>query len=327
MAAKVYGNKSHIAFVEESTWGTPVTPPTKFVEITEAESFNWTREKKFIPTGNTRSVRHQVNGKTNLTGGFKTFLDYKGDQNLLFKHALGSNSTSAANGDGQYTHTVSLAEALPVGLTIYANRNSAVYGEEFQYPGCMVQKVTITQAVAEPAYVQFDFVGEGTQDEVTATATSFPAIEIADWNDLIAGTLTLNGSAVPMSNLEWSLENTLADDVYTLSAVSRADLKPDGERIVMASFDTFIEATDPVYALFTGDTEFATVITWKGPLIAGTSYNEFTINMARCRITDFGGFNGGTGGPIQGKVTIRAYANSSLNNECTVVIKNADSSL
>lgn len=328
MAAKVYGNKSHVAFAEETTWGTAVTPPTNFIELMEAESFTQTRERVFPPTGNTRSIYHEVAGMKTATGGFKTMLTYNGDELLLLKHVMGSVSTGSVNADGQYTHTLSFAEALPVGLTFYANRNSAVYGKEFQYPGYMLNKCTISQPIGQPASISFEGTGSGAMTEVTATSPTFPAIELATWNHLATsvGTFTLNGATVPCDNLTINIENTLSG-VQVLTQNTLADQKADGERIVTMTFDTYIVASDPVYALFTGDTEFATVVKWRGALIAGTSYAEFGVTASQCKITEHPGPQGGAGGVIKGSVTIRCKASAALNNELSIVIKNENSAL
>jgi hypothetical protein len=328
MAAKVYGNKSRVAFVPEVTWGTAVTPPTSFVEIVAPESARFVRPKTFIPTGNTRSVRHQVNGKQDTPIGFQTYLSYTGDDLLLLKHLLGSLSTGAANGDGQYTHTISLAETLPPGLTMYFDRNSAVYGKEHQYPGVVLNKFTIEQALSDVARITYEGMGDGRENEVNATASSFPTLLLADWLDLASpGVLTLNGAAVPCDNISISFEQAMAADVYIMTQAYRADLKADGERTVTLSFDVFIEATDPLYVLWKADTEFAAVATWSGPVIAGSSYNSFSVSCPKVQITDFQGFNGGAGGPIKGKVTMRAYASASLNDEISIIVKNANATL
>lgn len=326
MAAKVYG-KGWIAWAEEVTWNTAVNPPTRFAEIVGASSFKMNREKKFILTGNTRSVQHQVDGKLDTSGGFPTFLTYDGDELNLIKHAMGSVSSSTVS-DSAYTHTFSLGESLPVGLTFDVNVDPTVYGKSFQYPGCLISKMMIEQALGDVAKISFETVGSGDMNEVDDTAASFPTITIADWNGLASpGVLTLNSVTVPCDNLTITLENTLATDVYTMTSNQRADLKPDGERIVTYTFDTFIEASDPVYALFTGNTEFAVAVTWKGALIGATSRYSFAVSSAKAKVTEHAGINGGAAGPIKGQVTIRGYASASLNDELSIVVINGDSAI
>lgn len=322
-----YGNKGWIAFAPETTYKTPVTA-SKFLEI-QSEGIKYSEDHEFQDTQNTRTVQHNHAGVRKVGGPFSGLMSYSGPLASLIKHAMGSVVTGTVNADGQYTHTISLAEALPTGLTFEAARDAALYGKSFQYPGCKIKKFGIKQEVAKNATFDFDIAGCGTENEITVTTPTFPTLKLMHWLHLLTGTgvITLNGAAIPANSIDFSIENPLAEDGHTLQSQVLHDLEASGSRKVMCNFNTFVEASDPAYALFKAKTSFATVITWKGPLIAGSSYYEFSISMPYCIATARDGINNGGSGRLTGPVSIQAIGNATLNNEVTITIKNADAAI
>ena len=117
-----FGINTVLGFAEEVTYGTGVSP-TKFVDQVLEESFML--DRPFTSKPNLRSVSQmvRVQGKTTAKGGFKAQMGFNGLERIM-KHALGSNVTTGA---GPYTHTASLSDALPVGLTFYVSRDIAAY--------------------------------------------------------------------------------------------------------------------------------------------------------------------------------------------------------
>lgn len=321
-----YGDRSHVAFAPEVTYGTPVTA-TKFLEI-QSESVKYTEEQEFLETLNTRSIQHTHAGKRSVAGAFAGLFSYSGPLATLIKHALGSASSGAANGDGQVTHTISCAEAQLTGLTLEVARDPSLYTKSFQYPGCKVKKFALKQEIGKALMFECEIMGKGTETEITLTTPTFPTVKLAHWLHLASGTgtLTLDGAAVPARSIEFSLENPMAEDAYTLQSQTRHELVASGARKVMLAVNTFIEASDPAYALFKNKTNFATVLTWKGPVIAGSSYYELSISLPYC-IATAKDFNVGGAGPIEGPITIQAIANATLNNEVTITLKNIDSAI
>ena len=320
--ARAYGNNAHIGVAIETTYATPVTTATDFLEI-KSESWGLTEELSFSSTLNTRTARAPVEGKSSTAGEFEIEGCYTGMEEFI-KAVMGSGSTSGPNVDGQYTHTFALAEALPVGYTLQVNKDSSGGGTGIIYPGVQFNKMSISQAIGEYAKVTFGGMGNGVETTgSTMTSPSFAAFKGMKWSGI--SVLTLNNVTVPCRNIEFSIENALAEDVYKLGSKTRQELKANGARKVAGKVECYFDGLTQ-YTLATAGTEFAAVFTWQGPLIAGSSYYEFSISLPKCRATIETPKIGGPG-PILLTLPYQAIQNAAANDECVITLKNVKAAI
>lgn len=315
-----FGNKAFIGFAEESTFGTYVSA-TKFLEIME-ESFMGERQYIAKPSLRNVSQIQKVLGKTNVKGGFKAQLGFSGFERIM-KHALGSSTTT---GTGPYTHTASLADALPTGLSFYVDRDSTGNGDGgHRYIGCNIDKLTIRQAIEEMAEIEVSVVGQSWSPGVTAETPTFPTFEQADWYNF--STFTFDGQTVPAKDVEFTLENDLATDRNKLGSYYVVGFGRKGPRKISGKFS--VERDSVVATALSDDyaaassTPFTITQTWTNGL-SGGSLRSITIN-AKGLMTKFEE-NAKDAGPIIASVEWDGYATSS-NNELTIVTVNGTTTI
>jgi hypothetical protein len=264
-----------------------------------------------------------VEGKRSTSGSIEIEGVYQGMEELI-KAVMGSGSTGSVNGDGQYTHTFALAESLPVGYTLQVNKDASGGGTGMIYPGVQFNKMTLSQAIGEYLKVSFEGMGNGVETSgSTMTSPTYAAFKGIKWGAVSA--LTLNSVTVPCRNIEISIENAMADDVYKLGSQTRQELKANGARNVTGKVECYFDGLTQ-YALATAGTEFAAVFTWTGPVIAGSSYYELSVSMPKCRATIDTPKVGGPG-PITLNLAFQAIQNSAVNDEIVITLKNIKSAI
>lgn len=314
-----FGNKAFIGFAEESTYGTYVAA-TKFLEIME-ESF--VGDRPFISKPSLRNASHmqKVLGKISVKGGFKSQMGFAGFERI-FKHALGGSATT---GSGPYTHTATLSDNLPTGLSFYIDRDSTNNGGDgARYYGCNIDKLTIRQAIEEVAEIEVSVVGSNWVMSTAETPT-FPTLVQADWMNCTS--ISFNGATLDVKDFEFTLENELATDRYKLASNSIVGLGRKGPRKLSGKFSM---ERDSVNAhLIVGDhylqtgTAFTITYTWTNGLAAG-ALRSITVNANGIisKVEE----NAKDAGPIMLNVEWDGYATTS-NNELTIVTINGSSTI
>lgn len=307
-----FGINTVLGFAEESTYGTGVTP-SKFLDQVLEESFML--DRPFTSKPHLRSVSQmvRVQGKTTVSGGFKALMGFNGLERIM-KHALGSNATTGA---GPYTHTASLANALPVGLTFYVCRDIAVY-DAWSYKGCQISKLTIRQAVEEIAEIEVEVVAKDAE-VVTESTPTYATFQQADW--IYIGAVVLAGVSTSVRDVELTIENALSTDRYNLGATTIVGLGRSGPRKISGKFS--FEVTDNINSdLYRSqlslDTPPTLTLTWTNG-DAGTALRSLTVT-AKVILTKFE-MNTKDAGPIIANCEFECYATAS-NNELTIVTVN-----
>lgn len=314
-----FGNKAFIGFAEESTFGTYVAA-TKFLEIME-ESFSG--DRPFIAKPSLRNVSNiqKVYGKVSVKGGFKAQLGFAGFERI-FKHALGSSGTT---GSGPYTHTATLANDLPTGLSFYVDRDSTGNGGDgVRYFGCNIDKLTIRQAIEEMAEIEVSVVGQNWTNGASPETPTFPTFDQADWYNFT--TISFDGQTVPCKEAEFTLENDLATDRYKLGSFNVLGFGRKGPRKLSGKFsferDSSV-ATTLIDDYIAQSTPFTITYTWSNQL-AGAALRSITVN-AKGLMTKVEE-NVKDAGPVMMNVEWDGYATSS-NNELTIVTINGSSTI
>lgn len=228
-----FGHQVFIGSGEEVAYGTPVTPGSYYQ--VEEESFAIEQSVMAKPVLNDISQRTAVKSKVNVAGGMTIQL---GDQGAghLFKHSMGAEVISGG------THTYSLAETLPTGLSFTVNRDAAALGGDyaFRYTGCQINSMTLTAEQEEPVKLAIEIIGKDSA-MVAKPTPSYPTSTIYEWEDLKA--FTVFGGSRCVRRFELSLENALADDRFCLGSRTRVGLGRNGPRTVTGSFDIEFDST------------------------------------------------------------------------------------
>ncbi len=240
--ALAHGFNGWIGWAEESTFGTPVTA-AKFLEI-ENESIKAERKNNVIPLLGHASQRRTVASKMSVSGSFRAPVLWEGVEQII-KHAMGSVSTSGPSG-GLYTHTFSLASALPTGLTVEVNRDDAAISGSaaFQYAGCKINKLTLSQEMEQPLMMEVEILGKD-RALIAATSKTFPTYDAIDYAQVTIAQIDPGGGsefALPLKNLKITIDNALYDDQFRLGSYTRSGISRGGQRKVTVEAEIEFES-------------------------------------------------------------------------------------
>lgn len=310
-----FGYNAYVSWGEEITYGTPVAG-SKSIEI-ESENIVGSRPPIPLKTLGFLSQRRTMKGKTVVSGGFKAPMQYGGYEQWL-KHAFGASSVSTS-GTNPYTHTYSLKAALPTGLTVLVNRDAGNIGlgSMFQYDGCHVSKLRLTQEIEQPLMLECELIGSGFTN-VNIQAPSYPAT----FNSIDYGHLRLAQSDLDvdfvLSKFALEIDNKIEPKHSLLTHESVGPRRVD-HRVV--SFDAEIEFQDlDSYTQFRDGTTAAYSFVWQKTVgVATVDYLD--ISIPKSFLTEGSPETGGPG-PYVFTLKGQALMSSADNDELALVLKN-----
>lgn len=310
--ALALGQNSWLGIGAESIYGTAVAR-SKFVELS-SESLKYKTGKVQRPSLRGLSANRTVPMKKGVEGSFGIQLPFSGAE-VLIKHMLGSVATSGA---GPYTHDFSLAAALPVGLSLEVNRDSANIGgsSSFLYEGCQISKWTLKQEPEDFLMLECEVIGEDGSLVAVSTPT-FATWDGIHWGDFTSA--TINSVATPIHGFEISGDNTLAADRFKLGSLTRRGLGRGGPRQITGSLTAEFDALT-LHTLYRDQTGFSIV------LLYTSGSKTFTVTLANVR---FEGEDPSieNSGPIMLKLPFRAYLSAAEGDELTMQLVNSVSSV
>jgi len=291
-----------IGFADETTYGTPVTPVTRFFEYNSegiAESEGRTegdplrvgtyvkRSDRFTPyfAGAAGSVQLDV-----LTKGFGYFL----------KHMLGAVATSGPAETAAYTHTGTIGDLLGDCFTCQVARPFHPSGtvQPFTYEGGKVTEWTLSNSVDGNLVLDL-----GLDFEQVATATALASASYPSGMDNLTwagGVVTIGGSNYDVTEISIAGSNNL--DVERRQIRGNTDKKEPtaGRREVTfslsADFDSLTQR-NRAHAAARADALAALVATWTGPTIitgATTIKPKLKVTLPAAR---FDSWEGAAAGP------------------------------
>jgi len=314
------GVGSFLGFGEQTGYSTKVSP-TKFLPLISGGD-SLVREEARIETGGIDSIGFSstrfTRGRSDVSGSEEIEILYEGTE-LLFKHLFGQVATTQpdpSNAPNVYDHTFTIADTLPVGLTVEVNRG----GTSFFVTGANIQSATLTQDLEAFMTLSMDIIGR-----VMAIGTAS--------NDSIP---TVNGFTAPDVLLQW---NAIQQQVSTWNVVINNTLDPDrifiggrfkkqpvrGGRIEVTGGIEVEFIDDVLFTDFINATQRALVISSVGTTIEGGFNNSFTLTVPIAVLT---------AAPIQvsdeGRITytadFKAFRSAGV-NEVTLVIRNTVTSV
>ncbi|MBO0885069.1 MAG: hypothetical protein J2P17_33000 [Mycobacterium sp.] len=211
------GLDGQLAFGEETTWGTKVTP-THAVEF-DSESLQlnptWLEPTGIRSGMKYKRVNRVVQSRRAVSGDFTVEVATKG-MGLLWKHALASGATPTQDGtDGAYKQVHTPGDFLGKGLTIQVGRPEPSTGtvQPFTYSGCKVSQWQFSLTDGDIPTLQLTVDG---RDEDTATALVTPAYpEGAAVFDFTQASLTLGGTVATAAGLTTVTGGTAVATVIT----------------------------------------------------------------------------------------------------------------
>ena len=284
LASNTLGGGSYASIVVAT--GTPGVQPTLVYKELIDEGIELKQSKMEKPVLGTTSVTHSVNSKSSTEGPIKFQMQFNDIERLLY-NAFGQVTDATASGETiVYTHTFALTDALPAGMTWWIDRDSTDLGFQFQYPGCQIDKLTLTQEVENMMICQVDLVGNGLETMTYPIAKPTPhTFNQIDY--LMVGVCTIGGVSIPAKMSEFVLGNGLSKDRYKLGSNTRIDLQRGNVRKVSGKLTLEFQSAAQVL-LFEQYTEFTLVMSWTGANVAASAVPtpyKLAITMNNCSLS------------------------------------------
>lgn len=311
------GNGSAWGIGPESTFATPVSRTVWFALSggeSMAEKVATSPRKTLVGGGSSRMPRASYVTGVDAGGGVSIHATYEG-MGLLLAYALGGDWNTTGPSGGLYTHTLALADDLPVGLTSEIIRGDSGLSEIF--PGGQINKLTLKVTAGEEMTADVDLIaqrslGRDDPSEPSWTGSRDLTVSYAEVG------VTFDGTEVACNSLTFSIDNKL---------VRRRELKSDYTKRPRGT--DFIEVmitlemtwqSDVLYSAYRARNTGDTVIT-----LTGTGGRTLTITAEACRIMDCTAPIGSMG-EIKQTATLRAYAAADDSSQgLTVVLVNTQS--
>lgn len=306
-----YGHQGFLGLGEESTLGTGVAAE-EYYRIQE-ENMKLERQYDAKNGLGTVSQHEPVAGKRTVTGGFTMYQPWE-SAGLPLKHAMGVDTPS---GVGPYAHSLSLANALPTGLSVIVNRDASALGGSscFRYLGCQINRLTLMCEEGDALKTQVEFLGLNRELMAKPTPT-YPAAGLIEWDQLTVFDIDANGSPISLAvrNFEFTIDNKLDEDRFKLGSDTRIGHGRSAPREITLSAE--VEFTDlNAYNIWLN----LTAHDWQIKFVNGTDI--LSIDMPNFVIDEAEPSMSGPGAillPIKGK----ALRSAADNDELTVTLTN-----
>ena len=315
------GVGSFLGFVEQVGYTTRVLPSTKFLPLI-AGGDSLAREDARIETNGIDSIGYSSSrfrrGRLDVSGSMEVEILYEGLE-LLFKHMFGTVTTSQpspSSAPNVYDHTFTIADTLPVGLTMEVNRG----GTSFFVTGANVQSATINQSLEAFMTLNMDVIGRDL-DTGTASTQSQPTVNGFTAPDV---TLQWNSALQQVSAFSVTLNNNLDADRIFIGSRKRKQPVRSSRLEVNGNFELEF-ANTTIFTDFKNATNRSLLISAVGDTIEGGYYNSFTMTLPLSTIE---------AAPIQvsdeGRITYTAdfkSRRSATLDEATLVLRNTVTSV
>lgn len=286
MAAVHRGFGAALGFGVESTWGTPVARTNWLRPV----SVGLRRTRTKPPIGHlgdlsqVSTVMKEFFVESDFAGGPISWeMAYDDSTVLLCRHAFGTNVDAGA---GPFTHTLTLSDPPPTGLTIEQISGTPATGNMAEvFEGCLVNSAVFSVEAGKLMMAEFDIIGETSGGVVAAGSPSQNTTRERIAHNH-AGTITLQGTACPVRSAKFTINRNLERN-HELGSLFTQVPVPGGIELEIETTVLWQSSQwlTNYYADTTGN------LTWT---FTGTSSRSLAITAHNCLITD-------RGAPVQTK--------------------------
>lgn len=264
------GFKSWVGVGEESVYGTPVAI-TNWNEII-SESMGMTR----VPTPKSSMRRgspsnffqptKQIGGTINFELMFEGYLKW-------LKHLFGSVATVETEAATRWTHTFTINNDLPTGLTVEIYRVL----QSFQYHGIMVNQGNFTLEADQTLKMDLELIGED-ESKISASTPTFPTELLAQFAQ---GVFTIDATPFDVDTCNFQLNNGLIARPKVGSATTKRPARNE-LREVSGSFAKDWETADiaAIYDKWAAGTPVVLKLDITGPTLGAGNY-KITLDVPR----------------------------------------------
>jgi len=237
-----YGRDSWGSVVEETEYGvSPATGESYFEIISEAVKMSC--EPKVRKSLRGVSPRFTYLGHKVVGGPINLELLFEG-LGLFIKHGMGGYDFTADTPiAGANTHVFTLADTLPIGLSVELSKGNIPAGKVFLYQGCKVDTLDFKFTEEECIGMDVGLIAQTETPNTTASGTpSYPGDHPVLWH--YASTLTLAGTApLNFKSGNITLNNNLPKDRFLMSQQTHEPLRNVGRAVTGAFTIEFADLT------------------------------------------------------------------------------------
>jgi hypothetical protein len=208
-------NERYLGIVDETVFGTAVTPPTNFLDV---KSIGLHPEREFVaaPSMIYSGPTYMAPAQYKCIGDIALWASA---DNLikLFKHMFGGTPVSAADGTA-YTHIFIPSDTLKFGTYYKVPSVCAVTTSAHQFISCIPTSMRIEARTGDPVSATFSMLG---QKDAKVTVTALGAVSTVRPFFAIDGLLYWDiAKAVPIANVDsisLTYSRKIADDAYAMT--------------------------------------------------------------------------------------------------------------
>ena len=279
------GRGAAIMAAVETVYGTAVTPRTHSRPVVTMGLGRQIPDfKRLGLNGNGGMPRGAIRSADQAGGGWTMECTY-GNMGLWLHNLLGASATA---GGGPYTNTYTIADTLPLGLTLEALRGD---DNSELFEGCKLNSATFS---CSPGGVLMMNVGEVIGETSAARSASPSTVSYGTDSPSVvehshAGQCAFNAVNYDLMNFSLTVNNGLVRRPYLGSLLTKEPLR---QNVMSVSGTITIEVVDTLYAAFTAKTESNLGFGFT----SGT--DQFNFLMHNCRLAS-------VSGPVQGPGVIQ----------------------
>lgn len=228
MATRI-GQLLAIGIGAEGTWGTAVSRTVwhRGVSCTLQRRQSKVRLPRLVGSSTSANRAKHYIEREDVSGDIVLEVPYEGF-GLWLKNIMGASTTSGPSG-GLYTHTYTLARALPTGLTIEVVRGvdeAAGTSVSEVFEGCLINKAVFRMTAGGVMMVTLSIIGETAGNRSSAGSPSYSS------NDLplihhMGAQLSWNSVSRDMKSFELTIDNKLARRDFIGSALTKRPVRSD----------------------------------------------------------------------------------------------------
>jgi hypothetical protein len=274
MASIYHGRTAALGFGAESTWGTEVARSNwrPLISAGLARTEEKVPRPHLLSSAGSAMRRNHYTQASSAGGAFSVEASYD-NIGMLIQHTMGASA--APGGGGPYTHTYSLAQALPAGMTMEFNRGT---GTSEVLTGCKLNSATL--AVSSGGVMTFD------ADVIAKTALTRSGAATPSYGPnqrpilhSHAGQFTFNSVAYDLVDFSLTVNNSLARRQLLGSALTKEPKRSDFQSVELSCT---VEVEDALYQALLADTSSDATITFSN----GTQSFAFTCQNAYLSAVD-----------------------------------------
>lgn len=256
--------KSQLGYKAETTFGTYIAPDkwVEFLSENITADFERISSQAWRAGQRVESELRWKAGRTNVSGTINAELQSK-SLGGLFKAAFGTSViTTPGGGTLSRDHTYTLGDTVGDSLTIQLGRELRDQTvQPFSYLGCKVNGFHLSCDVGGLAQTSYDIFGRAEDTATGLVAASYPTT--LETFSFVEGAVTVGGTATPVRQATFDLDNRMNTDDYAFGSKLRRDVPEpanreaggtlDADWTSMTAYNRFVNGTMAALTLiFTG---------------------------------------------------------------------------